>query len=98
MRLKLLRIALNLIWVVSNDFEKHGPDAIVAMRKEKPSDYIRMVASLMPRALEVSTATTILDAMSLDELEESLATLKRMQLTGDVTDVEVKAKTQLGGP
>lgn len=38
---------------LADDFEEHGPAALVAMRKEKPSDYIRVVASLMPKELEV---------------------------------------------
>ena len=51
---------------VTADFEAHGPDAIVKMREEKPADYVRMVASLLPK--EVNFTTNAFEDMTDDEL------------------------------
>ena len=34
---------------LADDFQVHGAAAIVAMREERPGDYIRVVAGLMPK-------------------------------------------------
>ena len=34
---------------LSEDFEQHGPAAIIAMRNEKPNEYAKMVAGLMSK-------------------------------------------------
>lgn len=36
---------------LANDFAEHGVAALIAMRAEKPSEYARMVASLMSKEI-----------------------------------------------
>ena len=36
---------------LASDFEKHGVKAIVAMRDEKPAEYVKAVAGLMSKEL-----------------------------------------------
>ena len=48
------------------DFDEHGKRAIVAMREADPSGYVRAVASLMPKELEVTRAMNEIDDDQLD--------------------------------
>ena len=73
---------------LADDFELHGKSAIVEMRETDPSAYIRCVASLMPKELEV---TKPLDELSDDELVRSIATLKQylnLENAGDGSEEE----------
>ena len=36
---------------MSNDFEKHGVDAIARVRREDPSTYLKVIASLIPKEI-----------------------------------------------
>lgn len=38
---------------LANDFEKHGASAIVDVRSNRPHDYLKICASLIPRGLEL---------------------------------------------
>lgn len=41
---------------VMSDWEQHGPSAIVAMREKNPADYVRVVASIIPKDVTVSVS------------------------------------------
>ena len=84
----LNRLQGDFMWELAESFAKHGKSAIEAVIADKPHEFLKICASLMPKELTVTT--TVLDEMSLEQLEESLATLKRLQASGDVSDVEVK--------
>lgn len=47
------RLQENFLAALADDFAEHGVQAIQTMRAEKPSDYIKTVASLMPKQLEL---------------------------------------------
>ena len=59
---------------LSDDFAAFGIGAIQTMRQEKPSDYVRCVASLMPKQLDVERP---LQDMTDDELSDSIEALRR---------------------
>lgn len=42
-----------LIADLYTDWEKNGPAAIEAMRATSPTDYVRIIASLVPRQMEI---------------------------------------------
>lgn len=48
------------------DFQQHGAEAVVACRETKPDAYVRVIASLLPQ--EVKVSTNPLAEMSDDEL------------------------------
>ena len=83
----LNRLQGDFMHELAESFAKHGKSAIEAVIKDKPHEFLKICATLMPKQLEVTT--TVLDEMSLEQLEESLATLRKMRSDGDVTDVEV---------
>jgi len=49
------------------DWETHGKGAIEIMRKEHPDSYVKVVASVLPKALNVTTKQE-LESYSDDEL------------------------------
>jgi hypothetical protein len=50
-RSKLTEAFLNAL---HDDFAEHGVDVVRAVRSEKPADYLRTVAALMPKQVEGS--------------------------------------------
>jgi hypothetical protein len=64
------RLQSSFLYALAEDFEKHGADAIKICRIEDPARYVQIVASLMPRELEIEhqTATSDLDDEQLDNL------------------------------
>src|SRR6516225_3794395 len=67
---------------LADDFEQHGVDAIKIARVERPVEYVRIVASLMPRELEIMDSR--LADLSDEELDVFIAKL-RAQLRGAIT-------------
>ena len=45
-RYKLSEAFIRQLWL---DFEEHGADAIKAVRQRRPQDYLKIIASLIPR-------------------------------------------------
>ena len=58
---------------MADDFAEHGKTAIIACRTEKPDVYVKVIASLMPRELEIKQP---LDDLSEDELIAGVAALQ----------------------
>lgn len=59
---------------LAEDFEANGRRAIAACRTEKPEQYVRIIASLMPKELEVKRP---LEDLTDDELAAGVAALQR---------------------
>ncbi len=65
---------------LAQDFADHGQEAIVACREEKPTEYVKVVAGLLPKELLVRADPA--DGMSDEEIADALDTLKRI-VAGD---------------
>ena len=48
------KLSEEFIRTLAEDFENHGKDAIVKMREDRPGDYIRVIASLVPKDLNLN--------------------------------------------
>jgi hypothetical protein len=59
------------------DFEQYGAAAVKIMRVERPAEYIKVIASLLPRELQVQE--NALAGMSDEELAEHLAAVRRLR-------------------
>lgn len=57
-----------------DDFETHGVVAITKVRDERPHEYLRVIASLMPKDLNLNVNN--LDAATDDELVQRLRDLE----------------------
>ena len=57
---------------LAEDFENHGKDAIAKMREDRPGDYIRVIASLVPKDLNlnVNEYDHLTDEQLADRLEQ----------------------------
>lgn len=47
------KLAENFLKELADDFEKHGASAIVEVRETKPDQYLKVIASILPREIEV---------------------------------------------
>jgi hypothetical protein len=48
------RISTALLEVIAKDFEEHGDEAVRIARIERPVEYLRIVASLLPKEFEIT--------------------------------------------
>jgi hypothetical protein len=67
------KLEANFTRELKDDFEKHGKEALVACRKQKPDVYIKVIASMMPKQLEVKRP---LEEIADDQLAEAVAALQ----------------------
>ena len=63
------------IQALADDFEKHGPAVIERVRIEKPEAYIKVVASLLPKDLNLNV--NHLDSLSDEQLLTRLRVLTK---------------------
>ena len=70
------KLSEDFVAALYKDFQNHGSAAIAACRAEKPDVYVRVIASLLPR--DVNLTTRNLDDLSDDQLMSKLATLTEM--------------------
>lgn len=67
------------------DFGHHGPDVIRRVREERPADYLKVVAGLLPRELKVDDARD-LDDGELTARIRTLAAALGFDLVGPASD------------
>jgi hypothetical protein len=63
------------------DFKEHGKGVIEQVRAEKPDQYLKVIASILPKELNVNT--TALGEMSDDELTATLSALRDLATAFD---------------
>ncbi len=65
---------------LAQDFAEHGQQAIVDCREEKPTEYVKVVAGLLPKEHQVRKDPV--GELSDEEIADALDTLKRI-VAGD---------------
>jgi hypothetical protein len=78
------KLADDFIGALYADFQQHGVSAIVATRARDPATYVRIIASLLPKEVELKRP---LEGLSDEELMAAVATLQAM-LAGMTIDGE----------
>ncbi len=78
------RLTAKLFEVLCADFDAHGADAIRACRAEQPQGYLRLIASLMPKELELNDNP--LKEIPDDELAAIIERLRRIIAGSGVGD------------
>lgn len=63
------KLAESFISALANDFDAHGEEAIRRTREERPADYVKVVASILPKEIEVKTTV---DELSDEDLAAAL--------------------------
>lgn len=82
------------VQALHDDFEQHGASVIETVRVEKPDQYLKVIASILPKELNVNT--NALGDMSDDELAATLVALRDLASTLDVAIAGAGA-TEAGG-
>jgi hypothetical protein len=72
------KLQATFIEELAKDFEEHGAGVIRIVRVEKPTDYLRIVASVLPKEFIVSESE--LDKMSDDDLMEALEIVRQAKV------------------
>jgi hypothetical protein len=70
------RLVNSFVEALFQDFSEHGPAAIKVCRIERPTDYLRIVAGLVPKELFVQESAYA--DMPDQEISETLATIRRL--------------------
>ena len=47
------KLGADFLYALQREFEQHGEDAIRIVRVEKPVEFLRVIASVLPRELEI---------------------------------------------
>jgi hypothetical protein len=53
------RVSEKLLEFLEKDFAEHGADVIEAVRMKRPHEYLKVVASLMPKQLEIDAPSYV---------------------------------------
>jgi len=65
------------IVAMCEDFEQHGEAVICKVREEKPDQYLKVIASILPREFHVADAP--LDDVTNDEILDLLAAIRSVK-------------------
>ena len=85
------RISTALLTALAEDFEKFGEETVRITRVEKPVEYLRIAASLLPKEFEI-THSQQLHELSDEELEQFIERLRLELHRSTVIDVTVGAE------
>lgn len=72
------KIAESFLSALHADFEEHGPAVIEKVREERPQDYLKVVASILPKELNIRVEDELSDA-ELDQRIRELAAALRIE-------------------
>src|SRR5262245_24392324 len=70
------KLSEDFVAALYNDFQEHGSAAIAACRSERPDVYVRVIAGILPK--DVNVKVHQLDDLSDDQLIRKLAVLTEM--------------------
>ena len=85
------KLQSSFLKALADDFEEHGTGVIKIARIEKPVEYLKVIASVLPKELVVEQS--ILADISDEELANHIAFLQRIQAGKAPADEEPQATT-----
>jgi Family of unknown function (DUF5681) len=63
------------ILALHDDFVEHGAAVIEEVRKKKPDQYLKVIASILPRELHFKDQSAF-EGMSVEQIDETLSAIK----------------------
>lgn len=69
------KLAEDFLAALHADFQEHGAETIAQVRAEKPDQYLKVIASILPKELNVRVSD--LDGLNDEELDGRIAALAR---------------------
>jgi hypothetical protein len=88
------KLGEDFIAALAADFEEHGTAAIVKVRADRPQDYLRVIASLLPKEISIKDERELSDA-ELNRRIRDLAGLLGDFIAGEGGTLSITAG---GGP
>lgn len=70
------KLGEDFIAALHDDFEANGAAAIQAVRKDKPDAYIKVIASILPRELKVTTENDLTDDQLIERIRQLDAAIR----------------------
>lgn len=70
------------ISALHDDFQEHGAAVIATVRQEKPDQYLKVVASILPKEVKITTEVEMDDA-ELDKRIRQLAAALNLEIRGE---------------
>lgn len=64
------KLGEDFIRALHDDFEAHGVAAIQAVRAERPHEYVKVIASLLPKELKVTTESDLTDDQLIQRIQQ----------------------------
>lgn len=64
------KLGEDFINALHDDFQEHGIAAITAMRADKPHEYVKVIASLLPKELKVTTESDLTDDQLIERIQK----------------------------
>jgi len=68
------KLSEDFIAAMAKDFEENGETAITTCRSERPHEYLKIIAGMVPKELNVTTSRV--EELSDDELADGIAALQ----------------------
>jgi hypothetical protein len=78
------RLQGDFLHALAEDFREHGMEAIRVMRVERPAEYVKCIASLMPKELLLTQDNAMSD-LTDEQLEHALAKVLREKAERAIT-------------
>lgn len=79
------RLQTDFLKALAADFKENGEETLRIARKEKPTEYLKIIASILPK--ELMLAENVLGDMSDEDLAIALETIRRAkQISGPAFD------------
>ena len=82
----------NFIYALHDDFQAHGVEAIQLARENDPLGYVKVIASLMPKEVEVHARP--LDELSDEQLSAALAAVRAIEAAANPGSGETVTRLQ----
>ena len=82
------------IEALAKEFQEHGEEAIRIVRIERPHEFLKVVASLLPKVFEITTSN--IREISDDELDRFIE-LARAQLARPVASIDSREEPAANG-
>jgi hypothetical protein len=89
------KLGEEFVAALQRDFEAHGEKVIETVRVDKPDQYLKVIASILPKELNVNT--NALGDMSDDELVGVIAALRALANTVDTAISGAGSETAQSG-
>lgn len=80
------RLQGKFIDALAKDFAEHGEDIIRIVRAEKPTEYLKIIASILPK--EFFVAPGAVDEMTEEEINEALIRIR------EARDAKIESKVE----